>query len=165
MIVLRIILIDCLSLIEFERVTQLIYIPLLPPIFSINEHLQRFIDVKLSGSKESKLRRISSLQVRLGCTKVASSVRSTKPLSCTSWRNLSSLDCWSILRLPRCLLSESGRELEYPGAWSGYLLVVWVRCLHLIRCCFSPQLRKGFLTVMISVSWIPSKDIPQLSLL
>lgn len=60
MIVLRIILIDCLSLIEFERVTQLIYIPLLPPIFSINEHLQRFIDVKLSGSKESKLRRISS---------------------------------------------------------------------------------------------------------
>ena len=100
--VLRVILIDFFTFIEMECPFQLVHTEVYSPFLTIDKHIERFYDVKFPSSKETQLQSTFSPRRRV-VTSVASSVRSMYPALCTCMRSLSSFDCCSSVKFPKCL--------------------------------------------------------------
>ena len=108
MVILRVVLIDLCAFVKVKSPFNLFHTKIDPPFFTFNKHINRFIQVKFASSKISKLKGMISLINNLFVfkrkyTSVESSVRSAYPAFCTSLINLSSFDCCSIVKFPRCL--------------------------------------------------------------
>jgi hypothetical protein len=121
MIILRVILVHFFSFVKMKCPFNLFHTKIYSPFLAVNKHMKRFIQIKFPRPKKSQLLTISPLLNE--STNVESSVRSTYPAFWTSLRNLSSFDCCSRVKLPKCLrkiiLINSIRY--YPGAWSGFV--------------------------------------------
>ena len=124
MVVLRIITPNLFPLFKKECPFELVNTKFNSPILTFDKHTQRFIQVESSGSKEAELppyqRPLTKLPPRgeshAEDTRVQSSVLSTYPPFCTAVRSLSSLDCCSIVKFPRCL---NGSAPYYFGTLPG----------------------------------------------
>ena len=111
MVVLRIITPNNFLLFKLECPFKFVNTEFNSPFFAFDKHTQGFIHVESSCSKKAELPPYQRPSInfprgresRAGNTKVQSSVLSTYPPFCAAVRSLSSLDCCSRVKFPRCL--------------------------------------------------------------